>query len=149
MRAVLQRVSSAAVRVGGEPISRIGPGLLVLLGVAGEDEDEDARFIAGKIADLRLFSDSGGFDLSVGDAGGAVLVVSQFTLYGNIRKGRRPSFGDAAAPPEAKRLYELVIEELAASGLIVRQGVFQAKMEVEMVNDGPVTLIVESKQVSR
>lgn len=145
MRAVLQRVGKAGVKVDGRAAAKIGPGLLVLLGVAKDDTASDAVYVAKKIGDLRLFGDSGGFDLSVRETGGEVLVVSQFTLYGDVRKGRRPSFDRAAGAETAKALYELVISELKFQGLKVSQGVFQAKMAVELINDGPVTVIVESR----
>lgn len=145
MRAVLQRVTSAAVRVDGRIVATIGPGLLVLLGIAKDDTAEDAGYVAGKIADLRLFNNGSLFDLSVKDIHGEVLVVSQFTLCGNVKKGRRPSFDQAAGPELANSLYELVISKLKSYGLKVSQGVFQAKMTVELINDGPVTIVLESR----
>jgi len=148
MRAVIQRVASARVRVDERVVGEIGRGLLVFLGVARDDSEADVRYVAGKIRDVRVFESEAGkpMDRSVADAGGAVLVVSQFTLYGDVRKGRRPAF-DAAAPPEAARtLYEGVVRELRSSGLPVATGEFQAMMQVELVNDGPVTVLVDSRR---
>ena len=148
MRAVIQRVASACVRVDERAVGEIGRGLLVFLGVARDDSEADVRYVAGKIRDVRVFESEAGkpMDRSVADAGGAVLVVSQFTLYGDVRKGRRPAF-DAAAPPEAARtLYEGVVRELRSSGLPVATGEFQAMMQVELVNDGPVTVLVDSRR---
>ena len=126
-------------------MAQIGPGLLVLLGVGGGDEEADAQYLAGKIAGLRIFGDhQGRLNLSVLDCGGSVLLVSQFTLYGDCRKGRRPSFTRAAAPEAANRLYELTAQELRGRGLEVQTGRFQEEMEVALVNDGPVTLILHS-----
>jgi D-aminoacyl-tRNA deacylase len=148
MRAVIQRVTSARVRVGEHTVGEIGRGLLVLLGVGREDAEADVRYVAGKIRDVRVFeSDTGKpMDRSVGDAGGAVLVVSQFTLYGDIRKGRRPSFDEAAPPELARASYEGVVRELRSAGLTVATGEFQAMMQVELVNDGPVTVLVDSRR---
>jgi len=145
MRIVLQRVKRASVEVVGETVGSIGPGLLVLLGVTHADTRQDADFLAEKTAHLRIFSDDAGkMNRSVKDVGGGILVVSQFTLYGDCRKGRRPSF-DAAAPPEhARTLYEYFVERLRAHNLPVETGVFQAAMQVSLVNDGPVTFILES-----
>lgn len=147
MRAVVQRVSEARVRVGGRVAGEIGRGLLVLVGVANEDGPADVQYIAGKVRDLRVFDDDAGkMNRSVAEAGGGVLVVSQFTLCGDVRKGRRPSF-DAAAPPElARGLYEEVARQLRDAGLPVATGEFQARMEVELVNDGPVTVLLDSKK---
>src|SRR5688572_14573410 len=148
MRAVIQRVASARVRVDERVVGEIARGLLVFLGVARDDSEADVRYVAGKIRDVRVFESEAGkpMDRSVADAGGAVLVVSQFTLYGDVRKGRRPAF-DAAAPPEAARtLYEGVVRELRSSGLPVATGEFQAMMQVELVNDGPVTVLVDSRR---
>jgi D-aminoacyl-tRNA deacylase len=140
VRALVQRVSEASVTVDGKEISRIGPGLLVLLGVRRGDTEADADRIASKLLALRIFEDAGGkMNLSVGDAGGELLCVSQFTLYGDTRKGNRPSFIDAAPPEEAEPLYERVRQALDAQG-----GVFGARMAVSLLNDGPVTLIVET-----
>jgi D-tyrosyl-tRNA(Tyr) deacylase len=154
MRAVVQRVTSARVRVGdpstplgaGRVTGEIGRGLLVLLGVGREDGPAEVKYVAGKIRDIRVFESDDGkpMDRSVADIGGAVLVVSQFTLYGDVRRGRRPSF-DAAAPPESARaLYEDVVRELRAASLTVETGEFQAMMQVELVNDGPVTILIDS-----
>jgi D-tyrosyl-tRNA(Tyr) deacylase len=146
MRAVLQRVSRARVRVGDEVTGEIGRGLLVLLGVAQGDTAEQARWLAEKVVGLRLFQDDEGkMNRDVTEAGGAVLVVSQFTLYGDCRKGRRPSFIDAAPPETAIPLYETFIEAVRALGVPVATGRFGAMMDVELINAGPVTLIVDSK----
>jgi len=147
VRAVIQRVSQAGVSVGGEQVARIDRGLLVLLGVGEGDTDRDAEYLAGKMAGLRIFGDAQGLmNLSVLDVGGSVLLVSQFTLYGDCRRGRRPSFTQAAAPDEARRLYELTAEKLRARGLQVQTGRFQELMEVSLVNDGPVTLLLDSSK---
>jgi D-tyrosyl-tRNA(Tyr) deacylase len=141
MRAVVQRVSRAQVTPGGE----IGRGLCVLLGVAREDSEEQVTRLAAKVARLRIFpDDEGRFDRSVADVGGAVLVVPQFTLIADTAKGNRPSFGEAAPPEEAEPLYERFCSELRSLGLPVETGIFGAKMEVELVNDGPVTIILDS-----
>jgi D-tyrosyl-tRNA(Tyr) deacylase len=140
VRALVQRVSEASVTVEGDEVARIGPGLLVLLGVRRGDGEAEADRLASKLLALRVFEDDGGkMNLSVGDAGGEVLCVSQFTLYGDTRKGNRPSFVDAAPPDEAEPLYERVRSSLDAQG-----GVFGARMGVELVNDGPVTLLIET-----
>jgi D-tyrosyl-tRNA(Tyr) deacylase len=144
MRAVVQRVSSAEVRVGGDVQGRIGHGLCVLVGVARGDGEEAAARIAGKIARLRVFEDEDGrFDRSLLDVGGAALVVSQFTLLADTAKGNRPSFTDAAPPEQAEPLYLRVVEELRALGVPVETGVFGARMEVELVNAGPVTIVLD------
>lgn len=145
MRAVVQRVTYAKVEVEGRVVGEIGAGLLVLLGVAKGDTPQDARFLAAKIAQLRVFPDEAGkMNRSVQEAGGAMLAVSQFTLYGDCRKGRRPSFDAAAGPEEARALYEEFVAAAHQAGLRVETGVFQADMQVSLVNDGPVTLMVES-----
>ena len=145
MRAVVQRVSSARVRVDGAVVGEIAQGFLVLLGVGQGDGADEVAYMAGKIRDLRLFADDEGkMNRSLLDIGGGVLVVSQFTLYGDVRRGRRPSFIAAAAPDLAKALYEDVVKELRASGLTVATGIFQADMKVESINDGPVTLLLDS-----
>ncbi len=150
MRAVLQRVSQASVSVDGETVGRIGPGLLVLLGVGRGDTDQDAETLARKIVELRVFQDDAGkMNLSLKETRGSLLVVSQFTLYGDTRKGRRPSFDMAAPPEEARRLYERFVEAARAQGVEVETGVFQAMMSVSLVNEGPVTFLVESRDPSR
>jgi len=148
MRAVIQRVTSARVRVGERVTGTIERGLLVLVGVGRGDTLADVQYIAGKIRGLRVFESEAGkpMDRSVVEAGGAVLVVSQFTLYGDVRKGRRPSFDDAARPEEARELYETLVRELQAAHVPVSTGEFQAMMQVELVNDGPVTVLVDSKR---
>ena len=149
MRVVLQRVSRARVAVDGKAVAEIGPGLLALVGVLKGDGPAEAAFLAQKTAELRIFEDAAGkMNLSVLDRQGAVLVVSQFTLAADLRKGRRPSFDPAAAPAEAERLYLEYADQLRARGLKVHTGVFGAAMEVELVNDGPVTFILESKKNS-
>ena len=146
MRAVVQRVTAACVRVGDRRVGAIAAGLLVLLGVAKDDEPADATYLAGRIRDMRVFDSDAGkpMDRSIVQCGGDVLVVSQFTLYGDMRKGRRPSFDQAAPPAVARRLYEQVVQELRSSGLNVATGEFQAMMQVELVNDGPVTILIDS-----
>ena len=144
MRALIQRVSHASVHVDGKEIASIGQGFLVLLGVADEDGMAEAAWLARKIAGLRLFEDDEGkMNLALADVGGSVLAVSQFTLYGDARKGRRPSFTRAAPPAQAQELYDRFCTLLAAEGVPVEKGVFQAHMEVTLVNDGPVTLWLE------
>jgi D-tyrosyl-tRNA(Tyr) deacylase len=145
MRAVVQRVSRASVTVDGRIVGEIGRGLVVLLGVANKDQPSDVQYIAGKIRDLRIFADQDGkMNRSVEDAHGAVLLVSQFTLLGDARKGRRPSYDAAAAPAVAQALYEDVARALRGFGLTIATGVFQAEMQVELVNDGPVTILLDS-----
>lgn len=145
MRAVVQRVSEAWVRVDGSEVGRIGRGLLVLLGVGREDGDAEADQLAEKVVNLRIFADEAGhMNRSLLDVGGELLVVSQFTLYGDARKGRRPSFVHAAPPAEAERLYGRFISQAAASGPRVASGVFQAMMDVGLVNEGPVTILLDS-----
>ncbi len=145
MRAVLQRVTSASVRVDGQAVSAIGRGLLVLVGVAQGDGEPEARWMAEKTANLRIFEDDGGkMNLSVLEAGGEVLAVSQFTLLADARKGRRPGFSQAAAPKAAEAIYLRFAELLREQGCPVKQGVFRAHMEVSLVNDGPVTIVLDS-----
>jgi D-tyrosyl-tRNA(Tyr) deacylase len=145
MRAVVQRVSRCKVTVEGRIVGEIGPGLLVLLGIGKTDTEAAADYLAGKITGLRIFEDSAGkMNLSVLDQRGEVLVVSQFTLYGDVRRGKRPSFDAAARPEEARKLYEYFVQKVRATGLRCQTGEFQAMMQVELVNDGPVTIIVES-----
>ncbi len=147
MRAVIQRVSAASVSVGGREAARIGPGLLVLLGVGAGDTDADADYVARKVAELRVFEDDRGkLNRSVEEVGGAVLVVSQFTLYGDCRTGRRPSFTDAMPAEAAGRLVEEVCRRLRARGLPVATGAFGAAMDVALVNRGPVTLLLDSRR---
>jgi D-tyrosyl-tRNA(Tyr) deacylase len=147
MRSVVQRVTRASVTVDGAIVGQIGPGLLVLLGVAPNDAETDADYLAEKITGLRVFEDADGkMNASLADTGGAMLVVSQFTLYGDCRKGRRPSFTDAAPPELAERLYEYFVQQVRAQGILVETGRFRAMMEVELVNDGPVTLLLESRK---
>ncbi len=149
MRAVLQRVSRSSVEVEGACVGRIDHGWLVLLGVERGDADPDAVWIADKVLNLRAFEDDQGkMNRSVGDVGGGILIVSQFTLLGDCRNGRRPSFTAAADPREAERLYRSCAELLAQSGLNVATGVFRAMMKVELVNDGPVTLLLDSRKPS-
>ena len=148
MRAVVQRVASAAVRVDGRIVGQIGAGLLAFVGVANDDGPADVQYIASKIRDLRIFPDQDGkMNRSVGESGGAVLVVSQFTLQGDCRKGRRPSFDAAAAPSLAQPLYEDVVRQLRDAGLTVATGSFQAHMDVDLVNDGPVTMLLDSRKL--
>jgi D-tyrosyl-tRNA(Tyr) deacylase len=147
LRAVIQRVNQASVSVDDKIISSISKGLLILLGVAEDDEIADAKYLADKTAGLRIFEDSEEkMNLSVIDIGGEVLVISQFTLYGDCRKGRRPSFTDAAKPPKAIELYEAYISALTEIGLQPKTGIFQAYMQVELLNDGPVTILLDSKK---
>jgi D-tyrosyl-tRNA(Tyr) deacylase len=145
MRAVVQRVSRAKVSVNGSITGEIGLGLLVLLGVGCDDGEADAIYLAEKIAGLRIFEDDAGkMNRSVLDAGGSVLAVSQFTLYGDVRRGKRPSFDDAAPPEQARRLYEFFVQRIQAAGLRCATGRFQEMMEVELVNEGPVTILLDS-----
>lgn len=145
MRAVVQRVSRARVSVGGEITGEIGLGLLVLLGVGAGDTRAEADYLAEKTIGLRIFEDAGGkMNLSVVEVGGGLLVVSQFTLYGDARKGRRPSFDAAAAPERARELYEYFVERVRAAGLRCETGRFQETMQVELVNEGPVTILLDS-----
>ena len=145
MRAVVQRVSRAQVTVNGEITGEIGPGLLVLLGVGQGDTRTEANYLAEKIIGLRIFEDAGGkMNLSVVDAGGSVLAVSQFTLYGDVRRGKRPSFDEAAPPQQARELYEYFVGKIRAAGLRCETGRFQEMMQVELVNEGPVTILLDS-----
>lgn len=147
MRAVVQRVNRARVTVGNEIVGEIGRGLLVLLGVANEDMEEQADYLATKIAGLRIFEDDAGkMNKDVGEAEGSVLVVSQFTLYGDVRRGKRPSFDAAASPEKARLLYQYLVERIRASGLRCETGRFQETMQVELVNDGPVTILLDSEK---
>ncbi len=148
MRAVVQRVTSARVLVDGRVIGEIGRGLLVLLGVGKDDTAEDVAYTATKVRELRVFEGPDGkpMDQPVAAVDGAILVVSQFTLYGDVRRGRRPSFDAAAAPAAARELYETFVRELRAAGLSVSTGEFQAMMQVELANDGPVTILVDSRR---
>jgi D-tyrosyl-tRNA(Tyr) deacylase len=145
MRAVVQRVRSARVLVDGRVTGEIGAGLVVLLGVTHDDTAEDARSLAVKLAGLRVFEDAEGkMNLPIGDLAGSMLIVSQFTLYGDCRKGRRPSFDAAARPELAQALYDAFVADVRAQGVPVATGVFQAHMQVELMNDGPVTLVLDT-----
>ena len=147
MRAVVQRVSRASVAVEGKITGEIGRGFLVLLGVAKSDTAADADHLAEKISGLRIFEDSDGkMNLALADVNGAVLAVSQFTLHGDVRRGKRPSFDSAAPPDQARKLYEYFVERVRALGLRCETGVFQAMMQVELVNDGPVTILLDSEK---
>jgi len=147
MRAVVQRVSHASVKVDGETTGEIAKGLLVLLGAAQDDSEADADYLAEKISGLRIFEDEAGkMNLSVAEVGGAVLAVSQFTLFGDVRRGKRPSFDAAARPEQAKALYEYFVGRIRASGLRCETGRFQEMMEVFLVNSGPVTILLDSKK---
>jgi len=145
VRAVVQRVSHARVRVGDRVTGEIGPGLVVLVGVSRQDSAHDVNYVAAKIRDMRVFEGDGKpMDRSIVQSGGSVLVVSQFTVYGDMRKGRRPSFDEAAAPAVARDVYGELVRELRTTGLTVETGEFQAMMQVELVNDGPVTILIDS-----
>lgn len=147
MRGVVQRVSRASVAVEGETCGEIGLGLMVLLGVGEGDTREHADYLASKIAGLRIFEDSDGkMNLAVGEVGGALLVVSQFTLYGDVRRGKRPSFERAARPEDARALYEYFVGKIRETGLRCETGRFQETMKVELVNEGPVTILVDSEK---
>lgn len=147
MRLVIQRVISASVSVDGEIVASISKGLLALLGVGEDDTEADAQYLADKTANLRIFEDDAGkMNLSLTDIGGDILVVSQFTLYGDCRKGRRPSFASAARPEKADDLYKFYISALTKAGLKPQTGIFQAYMAVELINDGPVTILLDSSK---
>jgi len=148
VRAVVQRVTSARVRIGDRVAGEIGRGLLVLIGIGRDDTADDVTYVVGKIRDMRVFEGTGGkpMDRSVAEVGGAVLAVSQFTLYGDVRRGRRPAFDAAAAPDAARGLYDDFVRELRATQLPVATGEFQAVMHVELVNDGPVTVLIDSRK---
>jgi D-tyrosyl-tRNA(Tyr) deacylase len=147
MRAVVQRVSRASVIVGDEYVGKIESGLLVLLGVGIDDTEEDVAYLVEKVVSLRIFDDpEGKMNLAVTDIGGSVLAVSQFTLYGDVRRGRRPSWIAAATPEQAQRLYDLFVEGLRGKIERVETGTFRAMMQVELVNDGPVTILIDSKK---
>jgi D-aminoacyl-tRNA deacylase len=146
MRAVVQRVTEARVDVAGQTVGKIGPGLLVLLGVARDDTADDARYLVEKITNLRIFDDTEGkMNLSLLDTNGSMLVVSQFTLYGDVRRGRRPSYSDAAEPEKANSLYEEFVKRVSLV-THVETGIFQAMMKVSLVNEGPVTILVDSRK---
>lgn len=148
MRAAVQRVSRATVTVGGATVGEIGWGLLVLLAVSRSDVESDADYLAEKIAGLRIFEDGDGkMNLNVGDVGGALLIVSQFTLYGDVRRGKRPSFDNAARPERARELYEYFVAEIRRCGLRCETGEFQAVMSVSLINEGPVTVLLDSSRL--
>jgi D-aminoacyl-tRNA deacylase len=148
MRAVVQRVTRARVIVEGETVGEIGDGLVVLLGIAGDDTEQDVGYLVEKVAGLRLFDDADGrMNLSVREVGGALLVISQFTLYGDVRRGRRPSWSEAAPPEVAEPLYESFVREARRTGGHVATGSFRRMMKVELVNDGPVTILLDSRKL--
>ena len=150
MRALIQRVSRAAVLVDGESLGQIGPGLVVFVGISREDDEADADYIVSKIVNLRIFSDEGGrFNLSALDIEAQLLVISQFTLYADTRKGRRPSFTDAGLPEEAAKLFDVTLGKFKQTGLVVETGRFQAHMLVSIENDGPVTIMLDSEDRNR
>lgn len=150
MRAIIQRVAHASVTIDGAVHGKIGPGLLILLGVSEEDAEEDARYLADKCAGLRIFTDENDkMNLSAADIGGGLLVISQFTLYGDCRRGKRPSFVRAARPEKAILLYEAFLARCRASGLPVETGEFGADMKVELLNDGPVTIVMDTDEMKR
>jgi len=147
MRAVVQRVSRASVKVDGSTVGEIGAGLLLLLGVAQDDSETDADYLADKITGLRIFEDAEGkMNLSVLDTQGSVLAVSQFTLFGAVRRGKRPSFDAAARPEQAKKLYDYFVQRVRSAGARCETGTFQATMQVELANEGPVTILLDSKK---
>jgi D-aminoacyl-tRNA deacylase len=148
MRAVIQRVLRAQVSVGEEVVGRIGPGLLVLIGISKTDTEADADYLATKVTGLRIFDDpEEKMNLSLAESKGAVLAVSQFTLYGDVRRGKRPSFDEAAPPERARELYEYFVTKIRLAGFICETGRFQAMMQVELVNDGPVTILLDSARM--
>ena len=148
MRCVVQRVSEASVAVNGETVGAVGPGLMVLIGVSTEDTDADLKYMTEKVPNLRIFDDENGvMNRSVLDAGGGILAVSQFTLYGDARGGRRPSYLRAAKPEEANAMYERLVEAWRAKGIHVETGIFRTDMKVSLVNDGPVTILLDSEKV--
>lgn len=148
MRAVVQRVSSASVSVEGSPVGSIGQGFVILLGVGHGDSDHELDYLVRKISGLRVFEDSEGkMNLSLGDVSGQALVISQFTLYADVRKGRRPSFTHAAPPDLAQQLYDLFCDRMVEAGIAVARGVFQAHMAVSLVNDGPVTIWLDTEEL--
>lgn len=147
MRAVVQRVREAEVKVSGDEVGRIGRGLVVLVGVGKDDTEKDVDYLIEKVLGLRIFEDSlGKMNLSITDVGGEILAVSQFTLYGDCRKGRRPSFAEAATPGLAERLYDLFVEEISKRGIKVKTGKFRSIMDLHIVNSGPVTILLDSKR---
>lgn len=147
MRAVVQRVSEGRVSVDGKVVAEIGPGVVVLIGVGAEDTIDDAHYLAQKVVGLRIFDDGQGkMNLSLADIDGEILAVSQFTLYGDARRGRRPSYSSAAAPAQAEELYLACVESMRSQGIRVATGIFQAMMQVEIHNDGPVTILLDSKK---
>lgn len=148
MRVLIQRVKEASVRVGGDVVGSIGKGILILIGIANDDTDRDCEYMVNKVVNLRIFSDDENLmNRSLLDIDGSALVVSQFTLLGDCRKGRRPSFANAAPPDLARNLYNLFVEMVRRKGVHVETGVFQEMMEVHLVNDGPVTLLIDSKKI--
>ena len=148
MRCVVQRVSEASVAVNGETVGAVGPGLMVLIGVSTEDTDADLKYMTEKVPNLRIFDDENGvMNRSVLDAGGGILAVSQFTLYGDARGGRRPSYIRAAKPEEANAMYKRLVEAWRAKGIHVETGIFRTDMKVSLVNDGPVTILLDSEKV--
>lgn len=148
MRAAIQRVKEARVEVEGEIVGRIGKGILLFLGIRKDDTQDDIKYLADKVLGLRIFEDDAGKkNLSIADVGGEILVVSQFTLYGDCRKGRRPSFDEAASPNMAERLYGIFVEELKKRGIGVQTGRFRALMDIHLVNSGPVTILLDSRKV--
>ncbi|WP_437191650.1 D-aminoacyl-tRNA deacylase [Planctomicrobium sp. SH527] len=147
MRAVVQRVRSSSVTVAGNVVGKIEHGFLVLLGITTDDTQDDVVYLAGKLVGLRIFEDDDGkMNRSISEAGGAMLIVSQFTLYGDCRKGRRPSFIEAARPEVAQPLYESFVAEVRGQGIHVETGIFQAEMDVALINDGPITLLLDSRK---